>query len=394
MFYNKEYKYSTINYLLIIKLKFIAVVFLSFIFITFFVLKITKKIRNYSKGKRFVENCIVEKELQKHDDVYNSPIFSIIIPAYNCEKTIFYPIISIQHQNISQIEIILINDFSNDNTSEVIQEMNIYDKRIKVINNKKNFGTLYSRCLATLMSKGEYIFALDDDDMIFGDDIFDSLYKNIIEDNYDILAFKAVNSKSYSEKIRKIKDSYSYNFPNNLIVHQPELSTWFILSNGEYNPHDVTLWGKIIKTSIYTEAINLLGKERYSNFVSWAEDTSMNYIIFNIAKSFKFIHMYGILHLISSSTASITQPINNKFFGELFLIDIIFDFSKNTEDKKYSAFAALYTMKIYYKYKSTINKSNLTYFNSIVLKIINSKHICIDIKYKLSLSFGNFLSRN
>ena len=123
--------------------------------------------------------------------------------------------------------------------------MNIYDKRIKVINNKKNLGTLYSRCLATLMSKGEYIFALDDDDMIFGDDIFDSLYKNIIEDNYDILAFKAVNSKSYSEKIRKIKDSYSYNFPNNLIVHQPELSTWFILSNGEYNPHDVTLWGKI-----------------------------------------------------------------------------------------------------------------------------------------------------
>ena len=94
--------------------------------------------------------------------------------------------------------------------------MNIYDKRIKVINNKKNLGTLYSRCLATLMSKGEYIFALDDDDMIFGDDIFDSLYKNIIEDNYDILAFKAVNSKSYSEKIRKIKDSYSYNFPNNI----------------------------------------------------------------------------------------------------------------------------------------------------------------------------------
>ena len=81
------------------------------------------------------------------------------------------------------------------------------------------------------MSKGEYIFALDDDDMIFGDDIFDSLYKNIIEDNYDILAFKAVNSKSYSEKIRKIKDSYSYNFPNNLIVHQPELSIINIKTN-------------------------------------------------------------------------------------------------------------------------------------------------------------------
>ena len=132
-FYIGECRYSFINHFQLIKLKIIIAIFFIFILITFFVLKITKKIRNYSKGKRFVENCIVEKELQKHDDVYNSPIFSIIIPAYNCEKTIFYPILSIQHQNISQIEIILINDFSNDNTSEVIQEMNIYDKRIKVI---------------------------------------------------------------------------------------------------------------------------------------------------------------------------------------------------------------------------------------------------------------------
>ena len=81
--------------------------------------------------------------------------------------------------------------------------------------------------------------------MIFGEDIFDSLYKSISKEKYDILAFKSVNSKSYSEKIRKIKDSNSYRFPNNLIIHQPELSTWFILEKGEYNPHDVTLWGKI-----------------------------------------------------------------------------------------------------------------------------------------------------
>ncbi len=393
-FYIGECRYSFINHFLLIKLKIIIAIFFIFILITFFVLKITKKIRNYSKGKRFIEKCLINKELQRFDKIYNSPIFSVIIPIYNCEKTIHYPIISIQHQNISQIEIILINDFSNDNTSNVIQEMNIYDKRIKIINNKKNFGTLYSRCIGTLISKGEYIFCLDDDDMIFGEDIFDSLYKSISKEKYDILAFKSVNSKSYSEKIRKIKDSNSYRFPNNLIIHQPELSTWFILEKGEYNPHDVTLWGKIIKTSIYIEAINLLGKERYTTYISWAEDTCMNYIIFNIANSFKFIHKYGILHLISSSTASIKQSVNNKFFGELFLIDIIFDYSKNICDKKYSALAAIYTMKNYNKYKSTITRNNLLFFNRIILKIINSKNICFDIKYNLSLSFEKFLAKN
>ena len=299
----------------------------------------------------------------------------MIIPAYNCEKAILYPIISIQNQNISNFEIILINDFSQDNTSEILKIFQKQDKRIKVINNKKNMGTLYSRCIATLMSNGEYIFALDNDDMIFGEDIFYYTYKIAKEYNYDIVGFKAVYAKNYSENIRNMKDLEKYKFKNNLIIKQPELSTWIISFEGKFKPHDVTLWAKIIKSTIYIESINLLGKKRFSTYMSWAEDTSMNFIICYISQSYKFIHKYGILHLISPSTASLMQPINNKFFGSVFLLDITYDFSKNNENKIFSIYASLDIMKYFYKYKSIINKKNLSFFKSIIFKIIQSRYI-------------------
>ena len=100
-------------------------------------------------------------------------------------------------------------------------------------------------------------------------------------------------------------------------------------------------------------AIIKLGFDRYKKFVSWAEDTSVNIIIFNIAKSFLFINIYGIAHLWSISTASYSQPIKIKFFGFLYLLDVLFDFSKN-EDKIYS-FDLAYEIKRRFKVKKFIN---------------------------------------
>ena len=379
-----------IKYILLDKKVFSTLLFVLYIIIQKFSIALLKKRINYSHGKKFIDICLNHTKIESHISFNESPKLSVIIPAYNCEKTILFPIISIQKQNISNFEIILINDFSQDNTSKVLQSFQEKDKRIKIINNKKNMGTLYSRCIATLISEGEYIFPLDNDDMIFGEDIFDYSYKIANEDNYDIVGFKAVLMKNYSENIRKMKDVENYSNQNNFIIKQPELSTWIISIKGKFKPHDVTLWGKIIKSKIYIKAIKLLGKKRYSTYMSWAEDTCMTFIIFNIAESFIFIHKYGILHLISSLTASSLQPINNKFFGELFLLDIIFDYSKNNEDKIYSVYAALYIMNSYYKDKSIINKFNLSYLNSIIFKIKSSKYISKNNKNILTEKFHKF----
>ena len=60
------------------------------------------------------------------------------------------------------------------------------DCRIKIINNKKNMGILYSRSIGVLFSNGNYIFPLDSDDMLLSCDVFYVIYNEIKLNNIDI----------------------------------------------------------------------------------------------------------------------------------------------------------------------------------------------------------------
>ena len=60
------------------------------------------------------------------------------------------------------------------------------DHRIKIINNKKNMGILYSRSIGVLFSNGNYIFPLDSDDMLLSNDVFKFIYNEIKDNNIDI----------------------------------------------------------------------------------------------------------------------------------------------------------------------------------------------------------------
>ena len=114
------------------------------------------------------------------------PKISAIIPVYNANKTIKCAVRSIQNQNMNEIEIILVDDYSSDNSISVINELMIEDKRIKLIKNKKNHGTLYSRSIGAMSAKGKYIMALDNDDLfLYG--IFEKCYREAKKNNIDII---------------------------------------------------------------------------------------------------------------------------------------------------------------------------------------------------------------
>ena len=259
------------------------------------------------EGKQYINKCLNNQSFTKVYSINIIPKISVIIPVYNSEKTICYSICSIQNQNYTDFEIILIDDFSRDVSLKIIENLQKLDSRIKIVRNKKNMGSLYSRNIGVLMAKGEYLFGLDNDDLFFSKDIFYCILKVAQETNFDIVGFRALKFGSYEDNLDKITDLYNYkHYKNNTIVFQPKLSTWIVSVNGHYRPHDVTIWAKCFKTKIYKEAIIKLGIKRYSIFVSWAEDNIMNFIIFNLADSFIFIHKYGIIHLHSKSTASFT----------------------------------------------------------------------------------------
>ncbi|MDD6225008.1 MAG: glycosyltransferase family 2 protein [bacterium] len=88
---------------------------------------------------------------------------SFIVPVYNAEKSIKKCIKSIQNQMYENIEIICVNDGSEDNSLSVLNELNLKDRRIRVIN-QQNSGAFNARKTGILASTGDYIMFVDADD--------------------------------------------------------------------------------------------------------------------------------------------------------------------------------------------------------------------------------------
>jgi len=105
------------------------------------------------------------------------PKISIIIPAYNSEKLLGKCIESALNQTLKEIEIIVIDDLSTDNTKSIIKK---YDKRYsKVIGiySKKNRGAGYSRNLGIEIASGEFVGFIDSDDFV-DPEFYEYLYLN------------------------------------------------------------------------------------------------------------------------------------------------------------------------------------------------------------------------
>ena len=111
-------------------------------------------------------------------------MISVIVPVYNVEKYLERCIDSILKQTYSDLEILLIDDGSSDNSGKICDEYAKKDNRIKVIH-KKNGGISDVRNVGIENAKGDYIGFVDSDDYI-ADDMFETLYKLSNENNADI----------------------------------------------------------------------------------------------------------------------------------------------------------------------------------------------------------------
>lgn len=92
-------------------------------------------------------------------------LVSVIIPAYQCEKWISRCLKSIMEQTYGNLEIIIINDGSVDNTGSICDNYSKKDKRIKVIH-QQNLGASKARNIGIDNAKGKYIYFVDADDYI------------------------------------------------------------------------------------------------------------------------------------------------------------------------------------------------------------------------------------
>ena len=344
------------------------------------------------KGKKFFSLCmnnvlINNKTITKE----KNPFISVIIPVYNTENRLWSVIRSVQNQNISNIEIVLINDFSNNKTNEVIEQMIKEDPRILLINNKKNMGTLYSRCIGALYSNGKYIFYLDNDDLFFDEGVLDIISSEAEKGDFDIVEFKGAERYIFNVFSMNFKDSEYSNHEHNLILRQPELGQYARRKNNIFGIYDCFIWAKCIKTDVYKKTVNSIGSKIYSEYIIWGEDLIASFVLFRIAQSFKFISMYGISRFKSLSTASNRTPPQIFYLSKILYIKILLEHTENNfYDKKILSHEARSLMLHY----SRMDLDNKKYLKELLKSIINNDYVSNSDKDILRQYYKKFGSIN
>ena len=170
----------------------------------------------------------------------NHDIISVIVPIYNVEQYLQKCLDSILTQTYKELEIILVNDGSKDNSGRICDEYACIDSRVKVIH-KKNEGVSIARNVGLDICNGSWICFIDGDDFIEPSYI-ESLYSNAIKYNADIVTsdFKGYDIKKgaftsyYKKKGRYI---------SNQMTGQKALSLMLRLRE------NCSVWSKIFKRS-------------------------------------------------------------------------------------------------------------------------------------------------
>lgn len=123
--------------------------------------------------------------------------FSIIIPAYNCEKYIDICIKSILTQNFKDYEIIVVDDCSNDKTYDLLKKY----ENIKVIRHDKNKKAGGARNTGLKVANGEYIMFLDADDYLANSTVLTDINKIIKEKGFPDLIYMGFQKVGKSEGV-------------------------------------------------------------------------------------------------------------------------------------------------------------------------------------------------
>ena len=349
-------------------------------------IKIIKTIKMKEKQRRLLtkinEYILICRNGRLINDIQIStkiPKVTVVLTLYNSEKTITTSVRSIQNQNFSDFEIIIIDDYSIDNGFIIIKSLQKEDQRIKIIKNKKNRGPLYSRSIGALNAKGKYIFPLDSDDLFANDNLFNICYNEVEKFNIDILEFSGIyciyNSLLIIKKFPKIPLYFRYK-KHNLVIRSPNLSH-FIYKKSKKNRFkliDGYLCGKIIKSKIYKTALNLLGEKIYTQNICYGEDRIVNFFLFKVADSFKFIKVFGLVYNLNRHSITRSHKKIKNCHDEIINIMSIYNYTKNSQEVEIAVYEIIHRWNRIL-YPGIKNKNNKISLMNLINQMLNCKYI-------------------
>ena len=336
-----------------------------------------KNVKNIKQYKKYVKDCKNLVKYDRHKKYNKHSYISVCLSALNMKNYIEKNLFSILNQSFQNFEIIIVNDFSADNTENIINKIQLEDDRLKLISHTKNLGVYRSRIESILNSKSEYILLMDPDDMYLNENLFQELYDVNKKKNFDIIEFSVYQQYDGHSKIYYPDNHYEthyHKFSKN-IIYQPELSNilHYIPGTKIYS-HTIcrNIWNKLIRKDIYVKTHKYIGKEYYKAFIITADDMVMNIVTYHFAKNYTNIELPGYLYIIRKLSMSRgdggiklkqIRAMNYLLYFKIFY-KYILEFNK---DKNF----LFYEMKDLNRFLIDIKDCNMTKYISDGKKFIN-----------------------
>lgn len=352
-----------------------------------------KEIKNYESKLRQItkEEMADFRQINSLGILYDStkykltdnPDMSIITTIHNQAHCIHKAIRSVQNQSLKNIEMIIVDDCSLDNSTETVEKYMKEDERIILIKNEMNEGIMITRNKGIRKAKGKYICILDADDTLVHKDILKYSFEIAQLGNIDVVEFWTAY---YSNN--QFKGYYHFHGRNMGIIYQPELKTKFYNFNDEENYRPIkcrTVWGKIVKNDIYQKTLDFIPKRYSEDFILGFEDTMITVSLYNVAQSYYLLQQPGYYYTFDERRGRFPLDRNKKCnqkegiikdLDHLKFLQFLIDIYEDNEFYKQVIYHELKAINnyTYSNFKRTITKEfKWTY--DILDTLLNSKYI-------------------
>ncbi|EOF7424598.1 glycosyltransferase family 2 protein [Campylobacter jejuni] len=191
------------------------------------------------------------------------PQLSIIIPLFNSCNFISRALQSCINQTLKDIEILIIDDKSKDNSLNMVLEFAKKDPRIKIFQNEENLGTFASRNFGVLHSSSDFIMFLDSDDFLTPG-ACEIAFKEM-KKGFDLLCFDAF--------VHRVKTKQFYRFKQDEVFNQKE----FLEFLSKQRHFCWSVWAKCFRRDIILKSFE---KVKIDECLSYGEDVLFCYVYF------------------------------------------------------------------------------------------------------------------
>lgn len=249
---------------------------------------------------------------------------SVIIPMYNPGQLIGYALDSILNQKYTNYEVIIVDDGSSDNSSEIVHSY--CNKYSQILYFKvKNGGASKARNYGFSIAKGDYVYFFDQDDMLFSEDAFRKIVNCLIlNKNIDVLIFRYVE---FFEKEHSYRKRPRYPEVDSSGLNESKFNLIYkLVENGNI---PISPWDKVIRKEFIQESGLYFREGLIANDVLWFLELVDKVNTISVIND----ELYVYRRQVSSSLTN--QFSLNKFINFLDSIEICYGYIENRSYDKY-----------------------------------------------------------